>query len=224
MGGIMKQKEKEVDPPEIRIDAWSDYVCPYCYLEVPILDRLQGEFKSALQIHWRAFELRPDPIPTLDPAGEYLRTTWDDAVYPMAERRGMNLRLPPMQPRSRKALEAAAYARREGKFGPMHRALFHAFFEEGRDIGEIKVLLEIAESAGLKREPLYRALEEGRETEEVLRDQELARNLRISAVPTMVLRRTDAPWQEALAISGAQPYEAVLTAVKAMQKGEVFGE
>lgn len=200
-----------------RIDVWSDYVCPYCYLELPVLDRLRKEFGSRLQIHWRAFELRPEPVPTLDPAGDYLRTAWAGSVYPMAERREMILRLPPVQPRSRKALEAAAHARSERKFDPMHRAIFRAFFEEGRDIGRTEVLLEIAASAGIEAAPLRRALEEGRHTADVLQDQRLAYDLGLSAVPTMVFRREEAPWQEALAIGGAQPYEQVHAVIKKMQ-------
>ena len=73
----------------LRIDVWSDYVCPFCYLELPVLEAVAAEFGGAVQVHWRAFELRPDPVPTLDPAGEYLRTTWDRAVYPMAAERGI---------------------------------------------------------------------------------------------------------------------------------------
>ena len=51
----------------------------------------------------------------------------------------MTLRLPPVQPRSRKALEAAEVAREQGLFDRMHSALFKTFFEHGLDIGEIDV-------------------------------------------------------------------------------------
>jgi predicted DsbA family dithiol-disulfide isomerase len=206
--------------PEVRIDVWSDYVCPYCYLEVPVVDRLQESFGPALEITWRAFELRPEPLPTLEPAGTYLHTAWTQSVYPMAERRGMTLHLPPVQPRSRKALEAAVHSRHEGLFDPVHRAIFHAFFKEGKDIGEMNVLLEIAASAGLQRDPLRQALEESRHAGQLFRDQQLAHDLGISAVPTMVVRRAGAPWQEAVAIRGAQPYEQVHAAVDALMSGE----
>ena len=83
-----------------RISVWSDYVCPFCYLELPVLDRLQAEHAEEVEIDWRAFELRPEPAPTLDPNGEYLHRVWNQSVYPMAEQRGMVLRLPPVQPRS----------------------------------------------------------------------------------------------------------------------------
>src|SRR5947209_8145197 len=99
----------------VQIDVWSDYVCPFCYLEEPVLERLRNDFTGALQIRWRAYELRPDPVPTLDPQGEYLRDIWARSVYPMAAQRGIPLRLPPVQPRSRLAWEATEFAREHGK-------------------------------------------------------------------------------------------------------------
>ncbi len=89
---------------KIQLHVWSDYVCPFCYLELPELERLRSETGSHLQIEWRAFELRPEPQPTLDPDGEYLHRAWNSSVYPMAAERGLDLKLPPVQPRSRKAL------------------------------------------------------------------------------------------------------------------------
>ena len=71
---------------------------PYCHLEEPVLRRVQAEYDDAVQVRWHAFEQHPEPVPTLDPADEYLRTTWERAVYPTAKQRGMALRLPPVRP------------------------------------------------------------------------------------------------------------------------------
>src|ERR671938_233197 len=134
--------------PEVRISVWSDYVCPFCYLELPVLDRLAAELDGC-EIDWRAFELRPEPEPTLDPDGEYLHRVWNQAVYPIARQRGMTLKLPPVQPRSRKAFEAAEHARDRGRFDEMHEALFRAFFQGGRDLADIAVLEDITRPLGL---------------------------------------------------------------------------
>jgi predicted DsbA family dithiol-disulfide isomerase len=83
--------------PIVRLDVWSDYVCPFCYLEEPILGRIRDEFGNDVDVKWQAFELRPEPVPTLAPDGEYLHTVWNDSVYPMAAERGMNLKLPAVQ-------------------------------------------------------------------------------------------------------------------------------
>jgi predicted DsbA family dithiol-disulfide isomerase len=198
----------------IRIDVWSDYVCPFCYLELPALQRLQQQFGDQVEVLWRAFELRPDPKPTLDPDGEYLHTTWNRSVYPMAEQRGMRLKLPPVQPRSRLALEAAAFADSHGRFAAMHEALFRGFFEQGRDIGDIEVLCAIGQEAGLDAGALRQALQDGRHTAEVLDDEGLAHALGVSGVPILLLRRPEAPWEQALALRGAVPYDTIELAVR----------
>jgi predicted DsbA family dithiol-disulfide isomerase len=198
----------------IRVSVWSDYVCPFCYLELPVLDRVQEEFGSRLTIDWRAFELRPEPAPTLDPDGEYLHRVWNASVHPMAQERGMVLRLPPVQPRSRKAFEAAEFARRAGRFDPKNRALFKAFFEEGRDIGQVDTLLDLASGLGLPREDLREALETGRHTPKVLEDQRLAREIGISGVPALIV----SAGEQGYLLSGAQPYEAVKAVIAREQR------
>jgi predicted DsbA family dithiol-disulfide isomerase len=194
---------------QVLIDVWSDYVCPFCYLQMPLIDRLQGTFGDQIKIVWRAFELRPDPKPTLDPAGEYLRSTWAKSVYPMAGERGMTLKLPPVQPRSRKAHEAAEFAESHLRFNAMHEALFRAFFEEGRDIGDRNVLCDIAASVELDPDGLRLALIEDRYAPLVLDDERLAQDLGVSAVPFMFVRPGDTPWRQAVPLQGAVPYETM---------------
>jgi len=197
----------------VRLDVWSDYLCPFCYLEEPVLTRMREEFGDRLAVHWRAFELRPEPVSTLPPRGEYLVDIWERAVYPMAHDRGMKLRLPPVQPRSRLALEAAECAREQGRFDAMHHAIFGAFFEEGRDIGQKEVLLELGESSGVEREVLERALTTGQFREKVLQDEELASELGLSGVPAMLLRKDGEPLEAARYFSGAQPEAIVRYAI-----------
>lgn len=189
-----------------RIMVFSDYVCPFCYLEEPDLARVREEYGDRVEVDWRAYELRPDPIPTLDPDGDYLHRVWNASVYPMARSLSMTLCLPPVQPRSRKALEAAEFAREKGVYEKMHTALFRAFFEEGRDIGEIEVLLQVGESVGLDTDELRTALEEGRYMEKVIGDEKLARKLGVDSVPTMFVAQDGAPPQAGERITGAQPY------------------
>jgi predicted DsbA family dithiol-disulfide isomerase len=200
--------------PTIRITVWSDYVCPFCYLEEPVLERIRQEYDGGVELEWRAFELRPEPVPTLDPGGEYLQTAWKHAVYPMARRRGMTLRLPPVQPRSRRALELGELARAHGRFDDAHRALFKAFFEDGQDLDDVDVLVRIGTAVGLDRIEVRAALEQGTYRERVIHDEGHARDLGITAVPTMMVSRTDESLKDAEVLSGAQPYEIVKAAVE----------
>ena len=54
------------------------------------------------------------------------------------------MKLPPVQPRSRLAHEAAHWAREQGKFNEYNDAVFRAFFERGEDIGRAEVLMALA--------------------------------------------------------------------------------
>lgn len=204
----------------VHIDVWSDYVCPFCYLAEPPLAQVEEEAAGTVHIRWRAFELRPEPEPTLDPGGDYLRDIWARAVYPMAKERGMTLRLPPVQPRSRLAHEAAAFAADHGRASVMQHAIFRAFFEAGADIGQPGVLGQIAAEIGLDAAALSAALTSGQYRSRVLEDESLARSFGLSGVPAIVVRPADADWRQAVLVEGAQPYQVIRDAVDLARGGD----
>lgn len=68
----------------LSVTIFSDYVCPFCYLGLPVAARLQRELPEQVEVKWKAFELRPEPAPLLDPRGAYLARVWSEAVYPLA--------------------------------------------------------------------------------------------------------------------------------------------
>ena len=144
--------------------------------------------------------MRPEPVPALDPNGEYLRRVWHGSVYPLAERLGVTMRLPPVQPRSRLAHEAAHWARSLGRFDEYSAAVFRAFFERGEDIGETEVLLRLAADAGLDPSGLREALERREFEAAVLADEREAAELGLGGVPAFIA-------DGRLALSGVQPLE-----------------
>jgi predicted DsbA family dithiol-disulfide isomerase len=200
--------------PRAQLTVWSDYVCPFCYLEEPILAQIREEFGDEVDVNWQAFELRPEPVPTLDPDGKYLHTVWEASVYPMAAERGLSLKLPPVQPRSRRAFELAEIAREKERFNKTHRAIFKAFFEEGKDIDDLNVLREIAASVGLNPDETRTALEVGTHRQRVIDQERRAEAFGVRAVPTMLVAPARMTFENAALISGAQPYEVVHSAVE----------
>jgi predicted DsbA family dithiol-disulfide isomerase len=171
--------------PRARILVWSDYVCPYCYLVEHDLDHLREQYAEKLIIDYRAFELRPAPHPTLEPRGEYLLTAWSRSVLPMAERYGMPMQLPSVQPYSSLAFQMTEYARGQGMTLETHMALFRAFFVDDRDIGELSVLLEIASELGLATGELQRHLQTGTYKDEVNRQRLEGIERQIAGVPAL---------------------------------------
>ena len=151
---------------------------------------------------WKAFELRPDPALSLDPAGEYLTRVWRDSVYPLAERLGMTMRLPPIQPRSRRAHEAAKWAQTQDQFNAYNAALFRAFFERGEDISDIDVMGNLARDLGLDDSSLRASLESKQFEPSVIADEREAAELGVHAVPAFVFNRR-------FALTGVQPTAAL---------------
>lgn len=160
--------------------------------------------EPGLEIIWRAFELRPEPVPTLDPKGEYLQRAWRDSVYPLANRLGVTMRLPPVQPRTRLAHEAAHWALSQGRFDDYHVAVFRAFFERGEDIGDIEILIRLSHELEMDGDSLRRALETHEFEKSVREDEREAEAIGVRGVPAFIAgRRAD----RIAALSGVQPVE-----------------
>jgi len=153
-----------------------------------------------VELIWRAFELRPEPVPMIDPNSEYLQRVWGDSVAPMAERLGVTMRFPPLKPRTRVAHEAAHWARAQGRFEDYHDEIFRAFFERGEDIGDAEVLITLALESGLDSGSLGQALTSHEFEASVLADEQEAACLGVNGVPAFVANRK-------AALSGVQPVE-----------------
>lgn len=140
------------------IDVYVDYVCPFCFLVEPAIEELKRD--RDVQVRVRPFELRPDPVPTLRPEEEYLPRVWRDAVYPMAERVGIPVRLPSVspQPRTEKAFLVLQLAQEQGLAEVYSRAMFAAFFQDDRDIGDEDVIVDIAETLGMDAASVRQAM------------------------------------------------------------------
>ena len=99
----------------------------------------------------------------------------------------MPLKRPPIQPRSRLAHEAAKWAGKHDLFEEYHLALFRAFFEHGKDIGDIEILKGLAADLKLDPKSLHLSLENNDFTAMVLADGDEARQVGVRAVPAFVV-------------------------------------
>ena len=137
-------------------------------------------------VRWRSFELRPEPVPMLDPDGDYLVSAWKNHVYPLAAKMNIPMKRPSIQPRSRLAHEAAKWAGKQGRPEEYNLALFRAFFEHGKNIGDIEILRGLASDLKLDAKSLHTSLENGVYTAMVLADEHEARQVGVRAVPAFV--------------------------------------
>ena len=168
------------------------------------------ESDQHVELIWRAFELRPEPAPMIDPNSDYLRRAWTDSVAPLAERLGVTMRFPPVKPRTRLAHEAARWARAQRRFEDYHNEIFRAFFERGEDIGDADVLIALAHGSGLDGDSLRQALTNHEFAASVLADEGEAARLGVSGVPAFVANRQ-------AALSGVQPVENLIQLIASVR-------
>ncbi len=88
---------------------------------------------------------------------------------------------------TRRALEAAEYAREQGVYHAFHHAVFKACFTDGKNLGDMGVLLDVGDSCGLNRMGLQVSLEEKRFAKQVDKGSESARAVGVTALPTFIV-------------------------------------
>jgi predicted DsbA family dithiol-disulfide isomerase len=186
---------------------FSDFTCPYSYVTEAGLRGLMRR-DGEVEIRYRALELYPAPTEPIAPAEE---EGWEEAVRPLAERLGIELRAPGFRPRTRKAHEAARFAEERGVGAAMRDAIYRAYWAEERDIGRVDVLMEIVATLGVDPVDLKIALDIDRYSEAVVHDLLLAERLRVPGVPTLFVGTGPA----ATVLVGAQSPEALDEALRA---------
>ena len=171
----------------IQIDVYSDYVCPYCVLFETALAEASNDLD--VDVQWHPFELRPEPTPTLRPEDDYLPNIWKKSVYPLADKLGVPLKLPTIspQPYSRLAHEGYQFAKHVGKHHEYNQRIFHAFFQEDRDIGDLDQLTQLAKEVGLDEAAFRASLESGEFTNTHDESLEKAHELGIHSVPSVFI-------------------------------------
>jgi predicted DsbA family dithiol-disulfide isomerase len=193
----------------MRVDIYSDTVCPWCYLgkrrlELAVAARPQYE----VQITWRPFELNPEvPVEGVDTAAFNAAKAVD--VERVAE---MNLELARLGeasgidfhfdlisrvPNTRRSHLLIALAARSGLQGAVKDRIMRAYFEEGCDIGEAEELVRLGAEAGLPEDAARNALILRIGQDGVVAAERHAQVLGITGVPTFIFDGT-------YTISGAQ--------------------
>lgn len=205
----------------MRIDVWSDVVCPWCYIGKRRLERaLSGfEHRDGVTVHWRAFELDPHApaVRAGDPAervaAKYGMTVEQarkghERLTRLAAEEGLAYRLADV--RSGNTFDAhrlVHLARRHGLEGAAEERLMSAYLCEGRAIGEPEVLVRLGAEVGLDADEVSDLLAGDDLADAVRTDEAEAAARGITAVPTFVV-------DGRFTIPGAQDPETILTIVQ----------
>ncbi|MBS1790958.1 MAG: DsbA family protein [Acidobacteria bacterium] len=196
------------------VQVFSDYVCPYCYLGEVVVRK--AAVTTGAEIVWRAYLLRESVPPKFEPGGERMNASWNNFIYPMAERLGLTIRQPSHASLTRLAHEAAAWARTRHNFESFHQGLFNSFFREDRDIGDIAVLKEIAWQSGLNPAELEKALAERKMADDLDEDLLIARTYGVTMVPSFVIGGH--------LLAGVQDEAVLVRAIELAREGKLEAE
>ena len=160
-----------------------DLVCPYSYILIPEVERAEDD--GLVEIEWLPFELRPAPEALPEPRGTYIREHWRDHVYGIAIEHEVEIHAPPFQPRSTLSLALHSWAEEEGRGRAYREAAHRAFFVEGLDLGDERVLREVAQEAGLDADSASMAAWDPARISNLREVREEATRIGVRGVPTI---------------------------------------
>ncbi|EOR03157.1 DsbA family oxidoreductase [Acinetobacter genomosp. 15BJ] len=207
----------------MRVDIWSDVVCPFCYIGKKRLEHVAQEAGIELDIHWHSFELDPnapakhDTSNTERLAKKYGRSyaemeEMERNVAAMAAVEGIDFQWQKANSgNSFNAHRIIHLAQSKGLGNEAKEAFFHAYMTEGLTIGEREVVEEIASRIGLDNAEVEYVLDSDELADFVRHDEQIAHEqLKVTGVPFFV-------FDQKLALSGAQPREIFLQAMQQAQ-------
>ena len=205
----------------MKIEIWSDIMCPFCYIGKRQLETALASFPAdEFEIEWKSFQLDP----TIEPQ------SGKDVYTFLAERKGISVEQ--SREMHKGVVERAKsvgldynfdkavisnsltshriihLAKKNNLGDEMEEIFFKAYFTEGRDLNDAATLIELGEKAGLNVNEVKEVVEnESLYLSEVKSDIKEAQEIGVQGVPFFVFDRK-------YAVSGAQPVEAFVQTIR----------
>ncbi len=207
-------------PLPLRIDIVSDVVCPWCYVGkrrlARALEQLQGEIEPSLA--WLPFQLNPEMPPEGVARPEYRLAKFgslehsaelDARVAKEGRGEGIDFAFERIArtPNTFIAHQLIELAQERGAGACVVDALFRAYFEQGRDVGDRDELRAIAQACGVPADALDARWADNEAAARLAGIERDLKALGIGGVPTFILGRK-------FALSGAHPPETLVRAIR----------
>jgi predicted DsbA family dithiol-disulfide isomerase len=202
----------------VKVEIWSDVVCPWCYIGKRRLEHALDEFEHAdeVEIAWRSYQLDPDAPRHAIPTKQYLTARFGPQASQMSERVAAIATGEGLDFDNDRALTVNTFdvhrllhlARAEGVPAAAEERLFRAHFSEGADLSDPDTLVALMKESGVSEDRARAVLANPDEyAKDVDNDIEEARMLGASGVPFYVIDRK-------YGVAGAQPVETFLQAFR----------
>lgn len=200
----------------MRVDIWSDVVCPFCYIGKKRLEAAAQEAGIELEVHWHSFQLDPEaPVRQEISNSERLAQKYGRSVAEvedmqrniaeMAKAEGIEFNWEGANSgNTLNAHRIIHLAQSKGLGNEAQEAFFYSYMTQGLAIGERETLEDVAARIGLNPVEVDDVLDSEEFADFVKFDQEVARDqLKVTGVPFFV-------FDQRIALAGAQPKEVFL--------------
>ena len=182
----------------IKVDVWSDIACPWCFIGKRKFEAGAEQFGGEVEVEYHSFELSPDtPVDFDGSEQDYLVTRGFpadridgmlDRVTGIAESVGLHYDYDALQHTNTVlAHQLIHYAKARGRQLEMKERLLAAYFEQGRHVGRVDDLADLAVELGFDRDDVVRSLSANEYLDAVRADQDLAIEYGIQGVPFFVI-------------------------------------
>lgn len=218
----------------MKVDIWSDVVCPFCYIGKRKLELALENFpaKDKVEIEWKSFQLDPDMD---NSAGlnvhEYLGNRkggtpadgkrMNDGMAAIAAEVGLQYNFDKAIINNTLAAHRLLHwAKEQGLQNELKERIFKAYYTEGKDTADTETLVALGTEVGLNGDEARNVLQSNRYEEAVRHDQQHAYQIGVQGVPFFVFNNK-------YAVSGAQSPEVfaqVLQKVWEEEKPAVVAE
>nr|WP_298001476.1 DsbA family oxidoreductase [uncultured Flavobacterium sp.] len=201
----------------MKIEIWSDVMCPFCYIGKRHFEEALSKFsdKEHIDIEWKSFQLDPTmPDVAEESQEDYLVKRKGMSreqvqgmlqnVTAMAKEAGLDFNFDQsIMVNSQKAHQLIQFAKSKGLGNEIEERLFQAYFTEGKNVADITTLTELGKEIGLDENELQVAFNDDKYLYQMKQDIQEAQNIGVRGVPFFVFDRK-------YGVSGAQPTEAFL--------------
>jgi protein disulfide-isomerase len=213
---------------QLKIQIWSDVMCPFCYIGKRKIEEALNQFenKDSVAIEWKSFQLDPSFVATpneniVDHLAEKYRkdTDWAQTMIENmtdnAKRSGLDFHFEKaILANSLNAHRLLHLAKKHQLSDEVKELLFKAYLTEGKNVNDWDTLKNIGLEAGLDITEIEPLINSDAFTAEVRQDQQQAQSIGITGVPFFV-------FDNKYAVSGAQPTDVFLkTLEKTWEEGK----
>ncbi len=217
-----KTNKNEMNSGKMKIEIWSDIMCPFCYIGKRHLEEALKQFtdSNSIEIEWHSYQLDPSMPKEANAKTvyEYLAErkgitlehskAMHQNVIEMAKEAGLHYNFDIAKvANSFEAHRLIQLAKTQNLGDVAEERFFKAYFMEGKNLCDTLTLIELAKEIGLNENRIKEVLNGTEFTSEVNQDISVANQIGVQGVPFFVFNRK-------YAVSGAQPVETFLNVLQ----------